>query len=86
MMRYEGDLAILRVPNLSEAVIPGRISEDGFSENLVNPESGFRHSDPESIHENYGNPKAVIPGRMSEVTKAVIPGRMNNRFCDAGFP
>ncbi|MDM8552551.1 hypothetical protein QUF72_20870 [Desulfobacterales bacterium HSG2] len=76
-------------PEVTKAVIPGRMSEAGFTENLVNPEPGFRHSDPESTHGNYGNPakpgipklsfrhpKAVIPA-----PKAVIPGRMS----EAGF-
>ncbi|MDM8549492.1 hypothetical protein QUF72_05405 [Desulfobacterales bacterium HSG2] len=76
-----------RMSEATKAVIPGRMSEAGFSQTLVNPETGFRHSDPESTHGIYGNPhrvgitKAVIPSRMSEATKAVIPGGMS----EAGF-
>ncbi|MDM8551992.1 hypothetical protein QUF72_18050 [Desulfobacterales bacterium HSG2] len=46
-----------RMSEAAKAVIPGRMSEAGFPQTLVNPETGFRHSDPESIHRIYGNPR-----------------------------
>ncbi|MDM8549495.1 hypothetical protein QUF72_05420, partial [Desulfobacterales bacterium HSG2] len=41
-------------PESTNPVIPGRMSEAGSSQTLVNSERGFRHSDPESMCEFTG--------------------------------
>ncbi|MDM8549494.1 hypothetical protein QUF72_05415 [Desulfobacterales bacterium HSG2] len=81
------DLAIPRELGISEAVIPGRMSEAGFSLTLVNrkPASGILTRNPHmeitGIPDKPGTAKAVIPDRRGTIFQ-IVPQKVT-RF--SGF-